>query len=369
MTTPSSPDKPPPAEPPSTRWLTTIRTRLGLPQGPNLRETISEALKSRDETTGLTDAERRTISRALRFSSLKVSDVMVPRAEIIAIDEVLTIRDLLKTFATAGVSRVPVYRETLDDPKGMIHVKDVLKWLTGAPINGTNGHHGPTVRSQTAITRPTPVKPATEASAFDAAAIDLGHADLSRTIQSTPRLVREVKFAPDSMSATNLLIEMQASRVHMAVVIDEYGGTHGLVTIEDLIEQVMGEIEDEHDDEDGTNLLQKTPQGEWLALGRTPVSVVETTLGQTLMTEAEAENVDTLGGLVVTLAGRVPGRGELIKHASGFEFEVLEADPRRIKRLKVHAPKRPLASGTTPAGTAPGSAAPAPAMPSPASRS
>ncbi|MFM2422339.1 MAG: hypothetical protein RL291_869 [Pseudomonadota bacterium] len=347
--TPVAPSDGTAPEPPSSGWFQSIRARLGLPQGPNLRETLTEAVKHRDDASGLTDAERRMIARALRFGGLRVGDIMIPRADIIAIDESLTVRELLKAFATAGVSRMPVFRDTLDDPRGMIHVKDVLKWLTGLPLNGPNGahHHPPPAKDGS---RPQP-KPGALAAMLDAAAIDLTHADLGRSIAST-RLVRDVKYAPDSKNAMNLLIEMQASRVHMALVVDEYGGTHGLVTIEDLIEQVMGEIEDEHDEDEAT-LIQRTPQGDFIVQGRVAVNKLEAQLGEKLMTEEEAEDVDTVGGLVATLAGHVPVRGELIKHASGFEFEVLDADPRRIKRLKIHAPKNKIPAAQPPAPTLP----------------
>jgi CBS domain containing-hemolysin-like protein len=163
---------------------------------------------------------------------------------------------------------------------------------------------------------------------------DLGRADLSKPIAST-KLRRPVIFVPPSMPAANLLIRMQSTHIHMALVVDEYGGTDGLVTIEDLVEQIVGDIEDEHDEAEAAHIVNDPKLG-LVASARTPVRELEAHFGLKLLTPEEEEDIDTLGGLAFAIVGRVPARGELIRHASGLEFEVLDADPRRVKKLKIH---------------------------------
>ncbi|MDX2308579.1 MAG: hemolysin family protein [Hyphomicrobium sp.] len=317
-------------------WLTTLLTRLGLQGQPTLRDTIEEALKQGGgEDEAFSAEERQMLVRLLRFGASRVDDLMVPRADIIAVEESETIRDVMRVFEDAGVSRVPIYHETLDDPRGMIHIKDLFRWL-----------------SAEALRRQPPASSAAEPLPSDdtqpGRELDLSGLDVDRPI-STTRLKRPVLYVPPSMPATNLLIRMQSSRVHMALVVDEYGGTDGLVTIEDLVEQIVGEIEDEHDDPEADHVIEDHKLG-LVASGRTPVSELEERLGQKLLSAEEEEDIDTLGGLVVSIAGRVPARGEIIRHALGFEFEILEADPRRVKKLKIHKP-RTLAPAARPAGS------------------
>lgn len=305
-------------------WLTTLLARLGLQGQPTLRDTIEDALKASAAEGGAFSAEEREmLIRLLRFGASRVDDIMVPRADIIAIDETDTIREVIRVFEDAGVSRVPIYHETLDDPRGMLHIKDLFRWLAAEAL-------GPSDRDAEAR-----AKAPGEAAAGGKA--EVAHLDLTHPISVT-KLKRPVLFVPPSMPAINLLIRMQTSRVHMALVVDEYGGTDGLVTIEDLVEQIVGEIEDEHDDPEADHVVEDPKLG-LLASGRTPVAELEERLGEKLLTADEEEDIDTLGGLVVALAGRVPARGEIIRHALGFEFEILEADPRRVKRLKVHMPR------------------------------
>ncbi|PHR93820.1 MAG: magnesium/cobalt efflux protein [Robiginitomaculum sp.] len=224
---------------------------------------------------------------------------MVPRAEIIAVEDTTSLRDLAAKFKDAGHSRVPVFKDTLDEPTGMVHVKDVLPYLT-----------------------------------FDAR---------GRTGKAYPdkkvikNILRPVLFVPPSMSAADLLRKMQANRTHMAIVVDEYGGTDGLVTLEDLIEPIVGDIEDEHDEAEPEIVARKNAKGEiyWDADARVDIEDFEAVFGRDIATPEEDEEVDTLGGVVVSLAGRVPQRGEIIRHPYGIEFEVLDADPRRLKRLRV----------------------------------
>jgi CBS domain containing-hemolysin-like protein len=311
-------------------WLASLRARLGLPGAPTLREMLEDALKGSGDDGAFTAEEREMLLRILRFGNLRVRDVMVPRADIIAVDAGATVWELLKTFDSAGVSRLPLFHETLDDPRGMIHVKDLTRWLIGEAVGR------PTRAMPSDRAPPDPTKNGPER------APDLGRANLVMPIAAS-KLRRPMLYVPPSMPAANLLIRMQTTHIHMALVVDEYGGTDGLVTIEDLVEQIVGEIEDEHDEAEAANIVDDPRLG-LIVSARTPVRELESHLHMKLLKPEEKEDIDTLGGLVFALIGRVPARGELIRHASGLEFEVLDADPRRVKKLKVHVP-RPGADG------------------------
>jgi len=305
-------------------WFTGIKARLGLPGAPSLRETLESALKATGETQEFSPAEREMLMRTLRFGALKVEDVMIPRADIVAVNENEPIRELLKTFDTSGVSRVPLFRATLDEPRGMVHVKDVLHWLI---VDAT---WRPAGDARVAA-------PAARGAAPGRGSVpDLSRVDVSRSIASA-QLGRPMIYVPPSMPAANLLLRMQSTHVHMALVVDEYGGTDGLVTIEDLVEQIVGEIEDEHDKAEAANIASDAKLG-LVTAARTPVRELEQYLGMKLLEPEEAAEVDTLGGLIFALIHRVPERGELIPHPAGIEFEVLDADPRRVKMLRVHLP-------------------------------
>lgn len=224
---------------------------------------------------------------------MRLEDVAVPKAEIISVPANIKKDDLVKVFRASGLTRLPVYTRTLDTPIGMIHLKDL------ALKHGFNGK-GPRFNLQ--------------------------------------KMVRPLLFAPPSMPIGVLLQKMQTERTHMALVIDEYGGVDGLVTIEDLIEQVIGEIEDEHDIEEAELWVKEKP-GCYLAQAKTPLDEFEAEIGMTLVTPDADEEISTLGGLVVVLTGRVPVRGEMVRHPAGVEFEVVDADPRRIKRLRIRVPQ------------------------------
>lgn len=304
-------------------WLAALRNRLGLGTQPTLRDTLGETLRVEDQTgTGFSPAEREMLLRLLEFGTLKVEDVMVPRADITAIEESVTLSELLHLFDTSGVSRIPVFHETLDDPRGVIHIKDLMAYLTRGGVSA--------VRAGSSL-------PAEgDESSAPAPRIDLAKADLSVTTAAA-QLRRRVLYVPPSMPAVNLLVRMQATHVHMALVVDEYGGTDGLVTIEDLVEQIVGEIEDEHDVAEAANIVEDTRQG-LIAQARTPIEELEAHLGIKLLKNGEEEDIDTLGGLVFTLVGRVPALGEIVRHESGIEFEVIDADPRRVKKVRILRP-------------------------------
>ena len=316
----------------TTGWLAALRSRFGLGEASSLREDLEVAVKH-DVGGSFSAEERRMLLRLLRFGDSRVEDVMVPRADIIAIEEDAPIAELLQAFEKAGVSRVPIFRDTLDDPRGMVHIKDLFSWLMAqsrdnSTIARTNGADQPSISGLEVSS------PAAGPDGDNTADPDFGAFDLSRPV-SMARIKRQVLYVPPSMPAMNLLIKMQSTRIHMALVVDEYGGTDGLVTIEDLVEQIVGDIEDEHDEAEVANISEDPKLG-LIASARTPIAELEDRLGRKLLTEAEDEEIDTLGGLVFTIVGRVPARGELVRHHSGVEFEVLDADPRRVKTLKIH---------------------------------
>jgi magnesium and cobalt transporter len=273
-------------------WLKNLRRGRN---GDTLRETIEELIEE-SETEGdspISEGESTLLRNILKLRDLTAYDVMVPRADIAAVPVDVELADLVQVMSTKGHSRLPVYRETLDDVVGMVHIKDVLTCMVGE--------------------RP-----------FD--------------LQS---IVREVLFVAPSMRALDLLLQMRLSRIHMALVIDEFGGIDGLTTIEDVVEEIVGEIEDEHDVEQGPKMLAR-PDGSLIADARTTIEEFENRVGQVLTEEEREQDIDTIGGLVSTLTGHVPARGETISHPSGIVFEVVEADPRRVRRLRVrNLPQRP----------------------------
>ena len=286
-------------------WFERLLQTFGLGEEPDLRELIEDAL-ARSKSDTLSSQERSMLRRVLRLGTLTIEDVMVPRADIIAVDDTISVADLMGVFRQAEHSRVPVYHETLDDPRGMVHIRDLMSWITS------------------------------EAEACKEGSLNLGKVDLGRNIASI-NILREILYVPGSMSVLDLLLKMQTTRLHLALVVDEYGGTDGLVSIEDLVEEVVGDIADEHDVEDEP-FIKSDPRLGLVADARTPISDLEKHLGLELASEEQEEEVDTLGGLVFAIAGRIPARGELVQHPSGIEFEVLDADPRRIKKLRIHLP-------------------------------
>ena len=259
------------------------------------------------------------VDQAEAFASLRVSDVMTPRADILALEVSTPLVEVARRFLESEHSRMPVYRETLDDPIGVAHIKDLLRLLATADGDDT------------------PPEPAWREPVLH-------------------RLRRELLYVPASMRAADLLLRMRVARTHMALVIDEFGGTDGLVTLEDLVEAVVGEISDEHDEETDAQIVAR-PGGLLEADARVPLEELEELLGHTLALPDPEEEIDTVAGLVVAIAGRVPQRGEVILHPDGVEFEVTEADPRRIRRLRIRPVTLP-APDTPPAAEAPEIAAP-----------
>ena len=282
--------------------------KIGLRSGALIRGELEDALEEGDNDGGFSPEEREMLRNVLRLRIQRVHDVMVPRADIVAVDIDTTLGEMLRLFRTEGHSRLPVYSDTLDDPRGMVHIRDFLDYLA-ARAEAASGQ-------DTASASP-----------------DLGRIDLTITLAEA-RIFRPVLFVPPSMPALDLLVKMQTTRTHMALVIDEYGGTDGLVSIEDLVEIVVGDIEDEHDDA-ATQMITAEEDGSFIADGRTSLEDVEEMLSLDFDSVDIAEDVDTVGGLIATLAGRLPVRGEVIAGPLGLEFQVLDADPRRIKKARI----------------------------------
>jgi CBS domain containing-hemolysin-like protein len=264
--------------------------------------------------SGFSPEERAMLKNILGLRERGVEDVMVPRADIVAVQQGISLGELVKVFEVAAHSRLVVYDDTLDDPTGMVHIRDLIGYMANRA-------------AASASTKARRKKPFT-------AGLDLTAIDLSIPLSST-KLVRTILFVPPSMPAIDLLAKMQATRIHLALVIDEYGGTDGLISIEDIVEQIVGDIEDEHD-EDATVGVVRQPDGSYLANARANLDDVTTTIGAEFDVGEAAEDVDTLGGYLVMRVGRVPVRGELVPGPSGFEIEVLDADPRRVKRVRIY---------------------------------
>lgn len=272
---------------------------------------VEEALREREANGEQIElAHKDMILRAARFDRLKVADVMRPRAEIVAIEANATLGEAARVFSESQHSRLPLYGETLDDPQGFIHVRDVLSLLTPD---------------------------------------EAGEAKAQFSDRALARIRREILYVPQSMTLATLFLKMQSSRIHLALVVDEYGGTDGLVSMEDLVEQIVGAIEDEHDED--ASLVIERPGGAFEVDGRAPIDQLEAKLGTALEIPEHEDEFDTAGGLAVALAGRLPQRGEILHHPSGFDVEIIDSDPRRVKRVRI---KRSLESGANKAGVVPG---------------
>ncbi|RWM12356.1 MAG: HlyC/CorC family transporter [Mesorhizobium sp.] len=280
--------------------------------GTSLREEIADALAETASDAGaFSPGERAMLNNILRLREVRVEDVMVPRADIEAVEITTNLGDLLGLFEQSGHSRMPVYSETLDDPRGMVHIRDVLAHITKI----ARVRKGRTTRK-----------------AAPATLLDLAKVDLTRTIGDLT-LIRPVLFVPPSMLASDLMGRMQAMRTQMALVIDEYGGTDGLVSLEDIVEMVVGDIEDEHDEDEP--MITQTGEGVFVVDGKAEIDDVAKMIGEDFAAGEHGEYVDTIGGMIFNTLGRVPARGEVVQAIPGFEFHVLDADPRRVKRVRI----------------------------------
>jgi CBS domain containing-hemolysin-like protein len=302
----------------------------------SIREDLADALMTggAEGDAAFSPAERAMLNNILRFREVRVEDVMVPRADIEAVDLSITIGELMVIFDESGRSRMPVYSESLDDPRGMVHIRDLLSYVTKQARNKRRSGSRSTA-SAAANTAEKTEKPARQPKP----GFDLGRIDLSKTVEEAG-IIRQVLFVPPSMHASDLMQRMQAARIQMALVIDEYGGTDGLASLEDIVEMVVGDIEDEHDDEEV--MFAKTSDDVFVADARVELEEIAAAIGPDFDVREQLEDVDTLGGLVFASLGRIPARGEVVQAIPGFEFQVLDADPRRVKRVRI-VRKRPPA--------------------------
>ena len=283
-------------EPPT--LLERMRSLFGL-NAANVRDDIEDALDEPDPDAVFSPQERTMLRNVLNLHEIRVEDIMVPRADMIAVDCKANLKTVLTVFREASHSRLPVHGNTLDDPKGMIHIRDFVD-VIAEPETG------------------------------DSVTVQV---DMSRSIEDAG-VMRPVLFVPPSMPALDLLVRMQTTRTHMALVIDEFGGTDGLVTIEDIVEVIVGDIEDEHD-EDERPIVTSDADGTFLADARADIEDVAKVVGCPVATDEEAEDVDTLGGLITSLAGRVPAVGEVVSGEGPLAFEIVDADSRRVKQVRI----------------------------------
>jgi hemolysin (HlyC) family protein len=263
--------------------------------------------------SGFSPEESRMLRNILGLRERRVGDVMVPRADIVAVQQDIKLGELVRVFEGAGHSRLVVYNDTLDDPVGMVHIRDLIAFMTARAA----------VDPEKNARRKKPLP----------AGLDLKAVNLAAPLSAT-KIVREILFVPPSMRVIDLLARMQATRIHLALVVDEYGGTDGLASIEDIVEQIVGEIADEHDEDERPAIAQQ-PDGSFVADARATIEDVVGVVGNDFDVGEAAEEVDTIGGYLVTRAGRLPLRGEIVPGPGLFEFEVLDADPRRVKRVRI----------------------------------
>lgn len=303
------------AREPAESWISrALRSLFGWKSG-TIRSDLEVVLEAAiPGETGFSPEERTMLKNILGLRERRVEDVMVPRADIISVQRDISLGELINVFESAGHSRLVVCNESLDDPVGMVHIRDLLAYMAGRAA----------VDAQVNQRRKKPFP----------AGLDLRLIDLSQPL-SAAAIMRELLFAPPSMPAIDLLAKMQATRIHLALVIDEYGGTDGLVSIEDIVEQIVGEIDDEHDQDESPTLMRQE-DGSYVADARASLDEVVSAIGPDFDVADVAEEVDTLGGYLVMQLGRVPVRGELVPGPGDFEFEVLDADPRRVKRVKIY---------------------------------
>jgi CBS domain containing-hemolysin-like protein len=312
-----------------------LRAMFGWKTG-SIRSDLKDVLDAGAGETGFSPKESAMLKNILSLRERKVVDVMVPRADIVAVQQDIVLGELLKLFAGAGHSRLVVYDDMLDDAVGMIHLRDLVGFMTERAAASA--------KANTRRKKPFP------------AGLDLKAIDLSTPL-SKAKIIREMLFAPPSMPVLDLLARMQATRIHLALVVDEYGGADGVVSIEDIVEQIVGDIEDEHD-EDAPPAVVRQPDGSFLADARASLEDATGIIGAEFDVGEAAKEVDTLAGYIASRIGRVPVRGELVPGPGRFEIEVLDADPRRVKKLKIYVtgdrheardrepPRRPAQPGT-----------------------
>ena len=298
---------------PADSWLLrVVRTLFGWKPG-SVRDDLQVVLDtSTPDEAGFSAVERTMLRNILSLHERRIADVMIHRADIVAVKRDILLGELMSLFESAAHSRLVVYNETLDDPEGIVHIRDLLAFMTAQAAKS---------KTKTRSKKPLP------------AGLDLRAVDLAMPLAEA-NIIRKLLFVPPSMRAIDLLAQMQASRIHLALVVDEYGGTDGLVSIEDIVEQIVGEIDDEHDSDEPPAVVRQADNS-FIADARASLDDVRSVIGDEFVTGEAGEEVDTLGGFLVTHVGRLPVRGEVISGPGNFEIEVLDADPRRVKRLRI----------------------------------
>jgi CBS domain containing-hemolysin-like protein len=314
------------------RW---VRTIFGWRSGStraDLKEVLEESAPS---DLGFSPEEGTMLKNILGLRERRIDDVMVPRAHIVAVQQDIPLGELVKVFEKAGHSRLVAFNDTLDDPVGMVHIRDLIAFMTEhASVAPKPKPKRRKKRPEAAAGKPLSDEPAEKNSRTT---LDLGAIDLAMPLIET-KIIRTMLFVPPSMPAIDLLAKMQATRIHLALVVDEYGGTDGIVSIEDLVELIVGDIEDEHDEDEAPGILRQS-DGSFVADARASLEDVIEVVGKGFDVGEALNEVDTLAGYLVSQVGRVPVRGELVPGPSGFEFEVLDADPRRVKKVRIHRGK------------------------------
>ena len=298
-------------------WFTRAMRMLFGWRAPSPRADLELVLTAEPPQSDFSPEEAAMLKNILDLRETRIERIMVPRADIVAVQQDITLGELVKVFEVAGHSRLVVYKDTLDDPAGMVHIRDLIAFMAARAA------HDEATTDGSAIPK--------------TATLNFAKIDLATPLTAA-KIVREILYAPPSMPALDLLAKMQATRIHLALVIDEYGGSDGLVSIEDLVELIVGDIADEHDEQESPPITTQS-DGSFLANGRASLDDVRAAIGSQFDVGDVTEEVDTLGGYLVIKAGHVPVRGELVPLPEPFEAEVLDADPRRVKRVKIYLRK------------------------------
>jgi CBS domain containing-hemolysin-like protein len=307
-----------PAEAGEDGWLMRVMRILFGWKAAATRADLEHVLTAEQQPeSGFSPAEAALLKNILSLREYRIESVMIPRADIVAVQQDIAIGELVRVFEVAGHSRLVVYKDTLDDPAGMIHIRDLIAFVAARA-------------SQDSTT-------AAQRDPAHVADLNLANIDLTMPLAAA-KIGREILYAPPSMPALDLLAKMQATRIHLALVIDEYGGTDGLVSMEDLVELIVGDIADEHDEREMPAVMRQS-DGSYLANSRASLDDVRAAIGEEFDVGEAARDVDTLGGYLVMKAGHVPVRGELVRGPEPFEAEVLDADPRRVKRVRIYRSK------------------------------
>ncbi|MBV8697911.1 hemolysin family protein [Bradyrhizobium sp.] len=298
----------------SENWLSrAIRNLFGWKSN-SVRDDLQVVLDaSTPDDVGFSAVERTMLRNILDLHERRIAEIMVHRADIIAVKRDIPLGELLSLFESAAHSRLVVYNDTLDDPEGIVHIRDLLAFMTARAR----------VPDEAKTRRKKPLP----------AGLDLRAVDLAMPLFEA-NIIRKLLYVPPSMRAIDLLAQMQASRIHLALVVDEYGGSDGLVSLEDIVEQIVGEIDDEHDSDEPPSIVRQA-DGSFIADARASLDDVRSVIGEEFVTGEAGEEVQTLGGYLVSFVGRLPVRGEVISGPANFEVEVLDADPRRVKRLRI----------------------------------